>query len=323
MSRPEPSAEAGPSGSGGVRELLSAWLDGELELAEAEAVVALVERDPDAKAEFEAARTVRAMLRELPQVEPPAGFYERLLECGPVLGWSRVRGDARGVHPHGRWGSHSAPVDPEMTRVVRRERRRRGGLVALAALGTATSFIAVVGMTPAVDRFVPPIEAFAARHEQMTASGGQPRGNDRDEASGFAVAPVSWLDTMAPTAMGEYRRVAGYRSDDVVHLVYSDGTSLVSIYEQPGNVHWRGLPNGDRMSLGSVSAWSSRRGEGEILVVERQSVVFTLIASAPHDEMVEMATRMPTMTPHVGMGERLRRACEQMIESFGLDVSDR
>jgi hypothetical protein len=295
-----------PPGADDPRELLSAWLDGELTPDEESRVAALLETDADARAELSGLRAARAMVRELPPVEPPFGFYERMLRSGEPI----ARRDDRAL------GS-------------RRSRRRSGGLAGLAVAAVAASFVLLAGLTPAVDRLVPPVEAFAARHEQMAVAPDLgstiPTGSDVEApgASAFAALPADRLDSMAPAEVDDYRRVAGYHSSDVVHLIYSNGRFVVSVYEQPGSVRWSALPEGDRMTVGADPAWATKWGEGEILVIERRSMVFTLVATAPHDEMMEVAALMPAPEQDVGVEQRLRRACEQVVDSFGLGLSDR
>ena len=63
-------------------ELLSASLDGALTPAEAEQVDAWLGASPDARAERDGLAAVKAALGGLPDVEAPAGFYERMLEAG-------------------------------------------------------------------------------------------------------------------------------------------------------------------------------------------------------------------------------------------------
>jgi hypothetical protein len=63
-------------------ELLSAGLDGALTPDEAERVDAWLATSADARAERDGLAAVKAALARLPDVEPPAGFYERMLEAG-------------------------------------------------------------------------------------------------------------------------------------------------------------------------------------------------------------------------------------------------
>jgi len=63
----------------GIKELLSAFLDGELTEEESSAVRAHLERCPDCRKEIEAFRKVSALYRDLEDPEPPADLEERVL----------------------------------------------------------------------------------------------------------------------------------------------------------------------------------------------------------------------------------------------------
>jgi hypothetical protein len=64
-------------------ELLSAYLDGVLDPVEAEAVRVHLATCSSCTADLEQLQLVREVVRTLPFVEPPFGFYERTLRLGP------------------------------------------------------------------------------------------------------------------------------------------------------------------------------------------------------------------------------------------------
>jgi anti-sigma factor RsiW len=59
-------------------ELMSAYLDEELEASEAEAFESYLAESPDAQAELEDLRRVMTLVAGLPDVEAPEDFYEKL-----------------------------------------------------------------------------------------------------------------------------------------------------------------------------------------------------------------------------------------------------
>lgn len=69
-------------GTDDERELLSAYLDGELDGTDAARTEARLAKDHGWRAELDALRTVRDRLRSLPEREPPAGFVDDLVRAG-------------------------------------------------------------------------------------------------------------------------------------------------------------------------------------------------------------------------------------------------
>lgn len=129
-----------PGGPDELSELLSALLDGELAPERDAEVRAFVQISADAADELAGLALVRTAVRDLPAVDPPFGFYERLLLA------------ERGTSP---------------TSVA----RRRSWPKAVGAFAAAAAAVVlIVGITPATDAVVPPVTAYAARHEQMAAS---------------------------------------------------------------------------------------------------------------------------------------------------------
>ena len=72
-------------------DLLSGLLDGELAPAEESAATSHLAACPTCAAELEELRAVRGTVRALPLVEPPFGFYERLLRRPPPWWQDRRR----------------------------------------------------------------------------------------------------------------------------------------------------------------------------------------------------------------------------------------
>lgn len=281
------------------RDLLSALLDGELD-AETEAQVrSEVAASPEAQEELADLSRVRALVRDLPAVEPPFGFYERML-----------RPAKRPTHI--------------------------GAKLAGAVAAAAAAIVLIVGITPATDAIVPPVEAYAARHAEMdAASTDDPppadpatttTTSDPDMAA-FEAVPESELDAMGTPAelTGEFRRMAGYQSPvGAVHLVYSDGAVMISVYEQVGDLSWEELPDGTMMQVDDVTAWTSADDHDEVMVFERGAVVYTVIAesaSDAHDEMVALAVELPEGSDP-SMFDRFRTSCRSVAARFSMGVAE-
>ncbi len=115
-------------------DLLSGLLDGELSKAEESAALAHLAGCQHCQTELDAVRAVRSTLRALPPVEPPFGFYQRLL-----------------VPAHPRW----------------RERRRA---VVAALAGSAAASVLFLVASPAPQRPVSPSVATLIEAHATSAS---------------------------------------------------------------------------------------------------------------------------------------------------------
>ena len=69
-------------------DLLSAMLDGELTPGEVAGVRAHLEACPDCQRELDRISETRTLVRDLPAVDPPFGFYERMVR--PRYRWARA-----------------------------------------------------------------------------------------------------------------------------------------------------------------------------------------------------------------------------------------
>jgi hypothetical protein len=118
-----------------VAELLSADLDGAVTPDEREAAALWVQRSAAARAERESLAAVKAALAGLPPVEPPAGFFESMIERG-------------------------TPRADEPDNVVPLRRRRPVPVAAAVTAAAAAAWVAIAGTSAAATR--PPIEQVEA-----------------------------------------------------------------------------------------------------------------------------------------------------------------
>jgi anti-sigma factor RsiW len=124
-------------------DALSALLDGELSGAQQATARAHLATCPECTDELAAVGQARSWVRDLPQVDPPFGFYERLLLDRPVA----------------RQGSFG--VSPGL--------RRRAGL---AALGAAAAAVTVLGVGSPAARPVNPVMTQLVEAHATSASVG-------------------------------------------------------------------------------------------------------------------------------------------------------
>ena len=118
--------------TGHLGDALSALLDGELPRPQEEAARAHLARCHDCAEELLAVREARTWLRGLPPVEPPFGFYERMLRGAPVAvprfaqpsalrrraGMAAVGAAAAAVTVLGIGSPSPRPISPSVPRLV-------------------------------------------------------------------------------------------------------------------------------------------------------------------------------------------------------------
>lgn len=131
-----------------TEDLLSAYLDGELEPAERVAVEARLTASPEWRAVLEEIRAARAALRGAPAREAPPGFWDDVLHTGP--------GASRSV---------PATVRPA-----------RGRTPWLAAGAAAAAVLVAVAFVPKEQRVKPDVAAVSAQHGAQLSDAGDPIG---------------------------------------------------------------------------------------------------------------------------------------------------
>ena len=111
----------------------------------------------------------------------------------------------------------------------------------------------------------------------------------------------------APANAGAgYLLLTRSRHSDGVSLFYSDGLFTVSVFEQRGELDWDALPDGGTTE--TVAGNRSRRyaePSGDVLVWERDGVVFTCVSDAPHDVFDTMVA---------GLTESHRSTTERIVD---------
>ena len=132
------------TGAGHLGDLLSALVDGELTPTDAAAAQAHVAQCPQCASELDDVTTARSFVRGLPQLDPPFGFYERILRDERRLtvlgggGWTARR-------------------------------------VAAAAFGSAAAAVVLLGLAPPRDTPVsPPVNSLVEAHATGASFGSDP-----------------------------------------------------------------------------------------------------------------------------------------------------
>jgi hypothetical protein len=96
--------------------------------------------------------------------------------------------------------------------------------------------------------------------------------------------------------------VSRTRHDDGVHLVYSDGLFSVSVLEQRGEVDWGAMPRGTETTVDGEHARRYVEPMGDVVVWERDGVVYTCVSDAPPDSLDGM---LAGLSPNRSVPERL------------------
>jgi hypothetical protein len=288
-------------------DALSALLDGELDVAEADAIRSHLMECADCAAELDGVRAARRLLRSLPAVEPPAGFFAGLLA-----------GDVVVPIGHARRGQSSR----------RASRFVAAGVTGSVAAGVlllviAASTLSMAPVEPEVDESV---ERHASTVGALEASGQIARNGDRFVSRVSApptTAEPRSTDHLpapydAPASVAGYRLVEAYRMSDGVHLMYRRGPYALSIFELPGEVDWTALPtDGTRLRIAGNDAWrwDEVTADGRLYVIDDGGMVVVLIGDEPGDAVLDVATELP-QARSMPMASRVKRTVAKALELF-------
>ncbi|MGI9603515.1 MAG: anti-sigma factor family protein [Acidimicrobiales bacterium] len=257
---------------------LSAYLDGELDPADVDGLRAEIEADSALSTELEAIRRSRGLVAGLGPVEPPADFV-----------FAPAADDY-----------HADDADNDATVVSLDERRRaRPWLLGIAA---ATIFVLVLGFasgTPVAD-VVPPVDALVDQH--AAAAEAMPDGM---VTGSFEVMPMDEMDDMGP-AMPDMPMVAVYQSGEITQFLYDSAHGPVSVFRQDGSLDDTGLTDAVAMPMESGTAQVMTTDDGDVVIVERDDVVFTVVGAADNHDMV-MATADSVPATDRGLLDSIRR----------------
>jgi anti-sigma factor RsiW len=135
-----------------VPEMLSAYLDGELDAPEQAAVEARLAESPEWRRELSEVRAARDAVRALPTRDAPDGFWDSLMT---------LVADDETDDEH----AHVVPLEP------RRRRRRVAWLAAAAAI--VVGVVAVVAV-PRRSDVAPNVTAVVAQHGAQGSDSGDP-----------------------------------------------------------------------------------------------------------------------------------------------------
>jgi hypothetical protein len=114
-----------------------------------------------------------------------------------------------------------------------------------------------------------------------------------------------------------YSRMSVYDGPDVWHVVYSDGEHMVSVFQQEGMVDWSGMPaEGDRTMMGDDKAWHAGTSDAQMVVLERDGLIVTVVGSMPDDHAMMVAESISD-PPEPTFTDRAADACRELTSAFG------
>ena len=185
--------------------------------------------------------------------------------------------------------------------------------VALGAIAMSSAVLypeVVPEIDALVDAHLAAHDAPAERHTAIAASGADGLSGVREvqTVAGYYAAPAAVLGNRARLS-----RRAMFDGDDVTVVVYGDGRSSVSVFEQPGRLEWDELPDGAIRRIGERQVWE-RRGSPAVLVAEVGGLVVTVVS----DDRAAMTTVVDAL-PEKRRGstwDRLHDACARFTATF-------
>jgi anti-sigma factor RsiW len=264
-------------------DVLSAYLDDELTPTERVDVEAHLSGCAECRSDLEAEAEVRRLVRDLPAVDAPFGFYERILRDGP--------------------GANARPE---------RKRRLRFGLASIA--GAVACWLLVLGLvnvnsaSASVD---PETGTYLSAHAAVPADV-QASEPPEEAAKAQATYDAPW------TLAGTYHLVALLDNDGIPQLVYTDGRRIVSMFVQPGRLNQDALPSdAEPVQVNGALAWQVPTSQGAVVFLQRRGVVVILVGADPDRAANDVAdSGGPRADDHQSLLDHVTDAGTGLLETF-------
>lgn len=132
------------------------------------------------------------------------------------------------------------------------------------------------------------------------------------------------LERLAPAAAPPgladgYQRIGVYRSDQVLHVLYSDGLYDLSLFQQQGRLRRSDLPGeGERVSVDGATGWRYPWPGGQLVVWSAGGRVFTAVSDAPADQVLAAVQSLPEVSrSQLSLLTKVRRAASALMEPLG------
>jgi anti-sigma factor (TIGR02949 family) len=265
-------------------DVLSAYLDDELTAAERAEVDAHLAACPECRSDLDAEAEVRRVLRELPAVDPPFGFYERILRDGP--------------------GVRSTPD---------KKRRLRFGLANIA--GAAAAWLVILGVVN-VNSATGSVEPVTA--DYVSAHASVPADLSASESPDEAAKVQANYDAPMRLA-GTYQLVGLVDDNGIPQLIYTDGRRVVSMFVQAGRLNVDALPSdAEVVNVNGAQAWQVPTAQGAVVFLQRPGVVVILVGADPDQAASDVVqSGGPRADEHESLLDHVTDAGTGLLETFG------
>ncbi|MGH9244536.1 MAG: anti-sigma factor family protein [Acidimicrobiales bacterium] len=283
-----------PAGGGAdtfhLDEVLSSYLDGELDDATYQQAYQHLASCHECQAQLEELSHVRTALRNAPPIEPPFGFIER---------------------------------------VVRQRRRRPVTPVLASVVGIAAVWLLVLGLVAGGGalRIEPPVGDIATAQAGLVPGDADQVRTFRADDIQFERTDRGDIpgEFRAPEDLGGAEYDAGFEAvnRDGWLAVYEADDEAVVVYQQAGEYEPGSLPGGgEEFEIDGDPAWRAAVEGRNTVVVQRGEMTYTIVGALDVEDLVEIAEELPERqeVDDPSFGDRLRGAAEQLLEGFSLGL---
>ncbi|MEO0493090.1 MAG: hypothetical protein AAF081_06715 [Actinomycetota bacterium] len=278
----------------------SGYLDGELPAEERPEIEAALAADPELRAEFDALRSVRDLIRAEAMVVMRPGSFERI-----VAEVEADSGDDIIVVPE---------AEPVVAPVVALADRRRRVPTFAAVAASFAIIVSVVGGLGG-ETTLPAVGELIARHDAAAADMPTDTGDMDDDMMASMPAMDDTMSMMGAEV-----------DDDLVHAIYeSSSGSVVSVFRQDGDLDVDELVDemdgGDTGVMDGLPMWGKDIGDLHVTVLDGDGYVWTIVSDVD-DTMDEVMTDAMADLPSrsSGVRERLHDVAEAIVEPFGFGI---
>jgi anti-sigma factor RsiW len=265
-------------------DLISGWLDDELDELARAACAAHLEVCEQCRAEVASEQAVRQLLRSLPAVEPPPGYFDALVRRG-------------------------------LTDRVAAQRRVRFGVANLVASAAVWVIVLGAGHLTAPSSVTPQVGTYLSAHRASVVGGSVGSSGPGTVPS---LSPVGNAAASGMPRAAERFELVDYTDDGrLMRATYSDGLDEVSVFRQLGTMDWNAIDaDAKSVKVGRDRGVVLERGDVEVLLFSRREYVYAVVAPPSSGVINELAVALPG-SPNPSLLDRARDAGRGLLDCFG------